>query len=398
MITPAITALLDGLAESAVDMAAAASPHTGARPARRRRGLPGQRVRRLLEHRARREVVEARSTSGLSLSAFSAALGRPERTLRQWAARHADPFDGLSPVALGRPPKRGSAADRDLVVAALGELGPFTPVRALRSLAPALARREVDELRWRYRVNMRVLGHATAQVLTWHCPGAVWAMDYTEVPLRVDGAEKHVLSVRDLASGCQLLALVAERADALTTRRALEALFEEHGPPLVLKSDNGSHFVEAGVRALLDERQVLHLRSPAGWPAYNGACESGIHWLKARAFQFAILAGRKQVSAGDLGAARDLGNDRPVRLGGAERTPTQVWSARQPIMDSERLELHLAFHRLELEARSARGHHAAATLTDDQRAEVERDAISRALHERGLLSTRRRSIPLPKKR
>jgi hypothetical protein len=264
-ITPAITGLLDVLAESAVHMATVASPVTAERPARRRRGLPGQRARRLAEHRARHEVVEARarlSTCGLSLSAFSAALGRSDRTLRQWAARHADPFDALSPVALGRPPKRGTAADRNLVLAALSELGPFTPIASLRQLAPTLARREVDELRWRYRVNVRARGRATAQVLTWHRPGAVWAMDYTEVPWRIDGAEKYVLSVRDLASGYQLLALVAERADALTTRRALEVLFAEHGPPLVLKSDNGSHFAQGGVRALLDERRVLHLRCP----------------------------------------------------------------------------------------------------------------------------------------
>lgn len=223
-------------------------------------------------------------------------------------------------------------------------------------------------------------------------------MDYTEVPWRIDGAEKYVLSVRDLASGCQLLALVAERADALTTRHALAALFAEHGPPLVLKSDNGSHFVEAAVRALLDEHRVLHLRSPAGWPAYNGACESGIHWLKARAFQFAVREGRTQVSAGNLSAAQSLGNDRLRGLCGTEQTPAQVWHSRQPISDVERSELHLAFARRELEARAARGHHAAAPLTDDQRADVEREAVSRALHECGLLSTRRRSIPLPTKR
>lgn len=223
-------------------------------------------------------------------------------------------------------------------------------------------------------------------------------MDYTEVAWRIDGKEKYVLSVRDLASGYQLLALVVEHADAETTRHALALLFAEHGPPLVVKSDNGPHFVEAGVRALLDQHHVLHLRSPAGWPAYNGACESGIHWLKARALQFAVREGRAHVSAADLSAAQALGNDRLRGLRDTERTPTQVWAGRQPISDGERSELHLAFARLELEARTSRGHLPAAQLTDDQRADVEREAISRALHERGLLSTRRRSIPLPTKR
>jgi hypothetical protein len=283
-------------------------------------------------------------------------------------------------------------------VAALGELGPFNPIASLRRLCPGLARREVHELRSRYRRRLRLIGRATAQALTWHRPGAVWAMDYTEVPWRVDGAEKYVLSVRDLASGYQLLALVTERADARTTRQALALLFVEHGAPLVIKSDNGSHFVEAAVRALLDEHRVLHLRSPAGWPAYNGACESGIHWLKARALQFAVREGRAHVSAGDLSAAQSLGNDRLRRVLDTERTPTQVWGVRHPITDCERHELSLVFARLELEARTSRGYHSATQLSDSQRAEVEREAISRALHERGLLSTRRRSIPLPAKR
>lgn len=312
------------------------------------------------------------------------------------AQRHAE--DGLAPVALGRRPKRGTPEQRNAVVAVLGDLGPFAAISTLRQVAPGLARRELHELRWRHRRYMREAGHATAQVLSWHRPGAVWAMDYTEVPWRIDDHEKHVLSVRDLASGNHLLALVAEHADAKTTRAALALLFAEHGAPLVVKSDNGSHFVEAGVRALLDEHRVLHLRSPKGTPAYNGACESGIHWLKARALQFAVREGRDRVSAGDIDAARALGNDVARRLLGTEQSATQVWARRLPISPEERDGLHLVVAPLELEARSARALHAEHLLTDDQRAEVAREAISRALHERGFVATRRRSIPLPKKR
>jgi transposase InsO family protein len=388
---------LGAVTESALRMATAILAIECKRPTRRRRGLAGQRPQRELEQQARLEVVEARArlnACGMSLSDIDEALGRPARTIRSWAELREDD----RPCAIGRPPKRGTATERDAVLAVLAELGPFASVAMLRQVSPGLARREVEELRWRFRAHMRVAGHATAQVLTWHRPGAIWAMDYTEVPLRVDGAEKYVLSVRDLASGQHLLALVAEHADAETTRRALALLFAEHGAPLVLKSDNGSHFVEAEVRALLDERRVLHLRSPKATPTYNGACESGIHWLKERALQFAVLAGRQSVSAGDLGAALSLGNDSQRGHSITERTPTQVWGARQPIIECERAELHLVFARRELEARTVRGHHAATQLTDHQRAEVEREAISRALHERGLLSTRRRSIPLPSKR
>ena len=90
------------------------------------------------DHTARKAAAEARdrlAERGVSMAVASQALGRSERTLRRWAERHADPFDGLSPVALGRPPKRGTAADRDLVIAALGQLGPFTPIGSLQQLA-----------------------------------------------------------------------------------------------------------------------------------------------------------------------------------------------------------------------------------------------------------------------
>lgn len=38
--------------------------------------------------------------------------------------------------------------------------------------------------------------------------------------------------------------------DALPVARALEDLFREHGPPLVIKSDNGSAFITEDVQAL----------------------------------------------------------------------------------------------------------------------------------------------------
>ena len=60
------------------------------------------------------------------------------------------------------------------------------------------------------------------------------------------------------------------------------AVFAEHGPPLVLKSDNGSHFTGGNFPDLLAAHRVEHLLSPPYWPRYNGAVEAGIHALKDR--------------------------------------------------------------------------------------------------------------------
>ena len=73
--------------------------------------------------------------------------------------------------------------------------------------------------------------------------GTVWAMDFKTPPTPVDGVFVAILVVRDLASGALLLALPVPDTTAATVACALEALLVEHGPPLLLKADNGSNLV-----------------------------------------------------------------------------------------------------------------------------------------------------------
>ena len=60
-----------------------------------------------------------------------------------------------------------------------------------------------------------------------------------------------------------------------------EKLFHQHGPPLILKRDNGSIFNNEEVDAVLARWHVLPLNSPAYYPRYNGAIEKAISELKA---------------------------------------------------------------------------------------------------------------------
>lgn len=71
------------------------------------------------------------------------------------------------------------------------------------------------------------------------------------------------------ATWLQLLWLPVEAETAETAAFALAALFAEHGPPLVLKSDNGSPFTAQPVRALLSAQGVTDLHSSACTPQYN---------------------------------------------------------------------------------------------------------------------------------
>jgi hypothetical protein len=70
------------------------------------------------------------------------------------------------------------------------------------------------------------------------------AMDHTEPPEPIDGRDRQILAVQDLASHYQLAWQPVERADVRQTSCVLENLFRRHGPPLVLKSDNGPAFID----------------------------------------------------------------------------------------------------------------------------------------------------------
>jgi transposase InsO family protein len=52
------------------------------------------------------------------------------------------------------------------------------------------------------------------------------------------------------------------------------SIFSTHGPPPVVKSDNGSPFVAEPFEELLKQWQVLALLSPPRTPRYNGAVEA----------------------------------------------------------------------------------------------------------------------------
>ena len=83
------------------------------------------------------------------------------------------------------------------------------------------------------------------------------------------------------------------RADADSTIALLSRLFAEHGPPLVLKSDNGKALTQGGVPALLQAHGVTPLMSPVYRPQYNGSCEAGVHAMKVRTEDLALLVERR---------------------------------------------------------------------------------------------------------
>jgi transposase InsO family protein len=60
------------------------------------------------------------------------------------------------------------------------------------------------------------------RTLHWQQPGSVWAIDFTEPALPVEGCFGQVLAVHDLASGYQLLWLATTDESELTVRDILQ--------------------------------------------------------------------------------------------------------------------------------------------------------------------------------
>jgi transposase InsO family protein len=170
---------------------------------------------------------------------------------------------------LGRRVIRSPRDERRDVLAVIDELGPATGLPTLRDCFPFMARAELEDLLRRYRRVWRLRHHHAPRVLRWLTPGAVWAMDYSEAPAPIDGLHPYLLSVRDLASGLQLLWLPVEHPDADHALRALRSLFTIHGAPLVLKTDNGSPFIAARTEEFLAQSEVKSLFSPPRMPRYH---------------------------------------------------------------------------------------------------------------------------------
>ncbi len=314
-------------------------------------------------------------------------LHTTERTLRRWCRCEV-------PVMLGRPVHHSSPDARNAVIHFLDEHGPHVGVPTLRACFPAMSRAELADLVTRYRRVYRKRHRVPLRVLTWPVVGSVWAIDFTGPRPALEGRYPYLVAVRDLASGRQLLWLPVEAATATVARDTLAALFAEHGPPLVLKCDNGSAFTSAVVEELLAEHDVVALFSPPYWPRYNGSVEAGIGSLKDRTEACAARAGRAgQWTWDDVAGACAEANALSRPRGASGASPDELWSARRPIAAEERAAFGSAVEEAgrtqEAAAESCAGR---ATVVTSGR-EMAREAIRLALEQCGYLHYKRRSIP-----
>jgi transposase InsO family protein len=304
---------------------------------------------------------------------------------RQWRTRR------LQASARGRPPARSSRPQRQAVLDLLHTAGPALPLEALRAQFQDMPAAELKRLLARYRRECRRQREARPQRLYWFAPGAVWAMDFVEHL----GGLSWVFSVRDLASRQQLLWLQVPSPNAQAVIAALRELFGQHGPPLVLKSDNGSAFIAAETLDLLAEHGVVALFNPARRPQYNVGCERGGSILKGYTYQVALRAGRPGVCLpADLEEARQLAGTLSRPWGRNGPSPDQVWRSRPPIRPEQREAFQAELARCRPAACQLLEYPLDQPLTRTQAARRDRRAVQAVLEALGYLKLVARRDPL----
>lgn len=355
-----------------------------------------QAAQRQAGRRAAEDQLRARAAQCCQTKRRSSEVARrlrlAPRTLRRW--RQTQGHD-QPPPPRGRPPAQSSHQCRRAVLQRLRAEGPHLGLPALRALFPEMARAELRELLQRFRHTFRQTYRRSTEVLTWHHPARVWAIDHAQPPNPVDGRDQAVLAVRDLASGMQLAWLPVSDETALVTVNVLCRLIERYGPPLLIKSDNGSAFKSQLFQDLLQRYKIVWLPSPPSTPQYNGSCEASIASMKTRTRYFAERNMRAHFwTRDDLAAARQQANGLARPQGHRAPTPLERWSGRSPISADERAQwaATLARHRDALLAETSAD---PTALNETQLRRLHRHAVRRALLELGLLTITRRSIPLP---
>ena len=161
--------------------------------------------------------------------------------------------------------------------------------RLYRQYQNQISRRDLQALTETVRRELAHQHQAELRHITWQVPGLVWSLDDAELVRRADH-KLYLHQVQDLASRYKFTPWVGEQVLGETVAVHLEQLFLQHGPPLVLKRDNGSNLNHQAVDEVLARYRVIPLNSPPHYPPYNGGMECAVREMKTPLAE-KILAG-----------------------------------------------------------------------------------------------------------
>lgn len=367
------------------------SPHCQPASSRRARRRKTQLARRRAERRARRKAAHfAAQLAAQDVSCTAAAdllqIARP--TLCSWREELQASEPLAEPEPRGRPCLEVDVATRNAVFQVLHHVtGPAIGLPALQALFADVPRCVLQDILVRYRRVWRRRYAQDGFQLTWHQAGRVWAMDFTQPRQPIDGVFLSLLSIRDLASHCQLAWCPVRGQTAADVLPVLQELFRLYGPPLVIKHDNGSAFLADVTQQALAEALVAQLFSPPRQPQYNGAVERGNGVLKTYTHQHAQNEGHPfRWTSEDVHHAQHLANTISRPWGAHGFSPAQAWQERPPLTPEERQVFLVALGIQRQRAAQELGLDLAADLSHADRTRLDRLALSATLQDLGYLT------------
>ena len=163
-------------------------------------------------------------------------------------------------------------------------------------------------------------------------PNHVWAYDFVH-DVCEDGRPLKILTVADEFTRVCLAIEVEHRMPAGVVCRALGRLFDEHGPPAFVRSDNGPEFVAAALVRALAGRGVGCRHIDPGSPWQNGLNERFNGTLRDECLSLETFAHRDQARAVCRLFMRHYNEERPHSALGY-RTPAEFaaeWKADEKI-------------------------------------------------------------------
>jgi transposase InsO family protein len=232
----------------------------------------------------------------------------------------------------------------------------------------------------RYRRLQRQKARRHQSRLEWRQTGTVWAADFKERREPIEGRYGWILAVKDLASRYQLAWLPVAEATAEVVQATYARLFTEHGPPLVLKTDNGGPFKADTTKQLLADHAVTPLYSPRRRPGYNGGIERANAQLAGYQEALAEFRGRPGLpTCEDAQSAQRLANELARPDGWRGPTAAELWHARMPIGPQQRVDFLAAIGQRRSEVRRQLNFALDAWLDHYAQAAVDRRAVRDAL-------------------
>jgi putative transposase len=240
------------------------------------------------------EFIEKAGAPGANISELCRHYGISRQTGHKWLRRfRAQGYNGL--VEQSRRPQTSPLTTAEEVIVRILELrdahwswGPDKISRILRRAhgedAPSkstVARvlQRLGRMRKR-RSPVRIWSVDGRPRVEVHAPNDLWTMDFKGWWCARNRDRCEPLTVRDAFSRRVLAVALLESSRIKDVRQVLQRLFERHGLPTALQSDNGTPFVNVRARGGLSKLSVWLLslgirlvRSRPGCPQDNGGHE-----------------------------------------------------------------------------------------------------------------------------